>query len=278
MLFDLRGRGRRRTVKVVYMGLVALFLLGFLGLGIGVGGGGGGILNFFTEEKSTGGASFAAKVESAQARTHSHPSDPAAWAALAEAQLHQASEPEYVSVVNEREEGFNAKGLALLAQVSKSWNTYLHLQPHRANAELAYKIAGIYGERTLNNPVEEARTLQVAIAGKSPSGALYAALAEAAYKARHIGEGDAALKKALPLIPAEERKKQKKYLLEIRKNPLAHVPISLHKAANGTYVATQAGKTATVAPGKKPGTFTGIGNAKTATPPPAGHTTSTAKK
>ena len=278
MLFDLRGRGRRRTVKVVYTGLVALFLLGFLGLGIGVGGGGGGILNFFTEEKSTGGASFAAKVESAQARTRSHPSDPAAWAALAEAQLHQASEPEYISVVNEREEGFNAKGLALLAQVSKSWDTYLRLQPHHANASLAQKMATlVYGERSLNQPAEEAKALRVAVAGKSPSGALYSALASAAYKARHISEGDAALAKGLPLIPAAERAKVKKYLLEIRKNPLAHVPISLHKQANGTYVATQAGKTATVAPGKKPGTFTGIGNAKTATPPPAGHTTSTAK-
>jgi hypothetical protein len=277
MLFDLRGRGRRRTVQVVYLGLALLFLLGFLGLGIGVGGGGGGILNFFTEEKSTGGASFAAKVEAAQARTHSHPSDPAAWAALAEAQLHQASEPEYIAVTNERE-GFSAKGLQLLGRVSASWNAYLRLQPHRADAELAQRIASIYVEQGLNEPAEEAKALQVAIAGKAPSAGLYSTLAEAAYKARHISEGDVALKKALPLITSSaERTKEKKYLLEIRKNPLAHVPISLHKGANGTYVATQAGKTATVAPGKKPGTFTGIGNAKTATPPPAGHTT-TAKK
>jgi hypothetical protein len=278
MLFDLRGRGRRRTVKVVYSGLVLLFLLGFLGLGIGVGGGGGGILNFFTEEKSTGGASFAAKVESAKARTHSHPSDPAAWAALVEAQFHEAGEAEYFSTANEREPKFTAKGLQLLAQTSQAWSTYLRLQPHHADADLAFQIAGIYSEEGLDKPAEEARALQIAIAGKSPSAGLYAALAAAAYKARHISEGDAALNKALPLITSPvERAKEKKYLLEIRKNPLAHVPVSLHKQANGTYVATQAGKTATVAPGKKAGTFTGIGNAKTATPPPAGHTTSTTK-
>jgi hypothetical protein len=274
MLFDLRRRGRRRTVQVVYLGLVLLFLLGFLGLGIGVGGGSGGILNFLTEEKSTGGASFAGKVEAAQARTRSHPGDAAAWAALAEAQLHQASEPGYTTTVGEQEQ-LSAKGRALFARASKSWNTYLRLSPHHANAALAYQIAGIYSEQALNQPTEEARALQVAIAGKPPSGALYAALTSAAYRARHIHEGDLALAKALPLIPAEERAKQKKYLVELRKNPLAHIPISINKLPNGTYVATQAGKTATVKKTGK-GTFTGIGNRPT-TPAPAGHTTTPKK-
>jgi hypothetical protein len=276
MLFDLRGRGRRRTVQIVYLGLAFVFLLGFLGLGVGVGAGGGGILDFFTEGKSTNGASFAGKVEAAQARTRKHPNDPAAWAALAEARLHQASEPEYYTA-NEREERFNANGLALLAQVSTAWNTYLRLQPHHASAPLAQELANIYSEQALNQPAEEARALQVAIVGKPPSAGLYAALAKAAYKARHIPEGDAALRKALPLITSvEERKRVNKELVALRKNPLANVPITVNKLPNGTYVATQAGKTATVRKAGK-GTFTGIGN-KPATPPPAGSTTSTAKK
>ena len=32
MLFDLRGRGRRRTVQVIYIGLALLFGVGFVGL------------------------------------------------------------------------------------------------------------------------------------------------------------------------------------------------------------------------------------------------------
>jgi hypothetical protein len=274
MLFDLRGRGRRRTVQAVFLGMALLFGLSFIGLGIGGGFGSGGILSAFTENTGSSGASFAGKVAAAEKRVKSHPAEAAAWAALAEARLHQASEPEYIGVVGEREQ-FTAKGLKLLATVSSSWNTYLHLAPHPANAGLAQTISSIYSEQGLNQPAEEARALNVAIAGKAPSAGLYASLAEAAYKARHIPEGDAALHKALPLITsAAERTKEQKYLIELRKNPLAHVPVSVSKLPNGTYVATAAGKTTTVAPGPTKGTFTGVG---TKTPPPAGHTSSSKK-
>ncbi len=45
MLFDLRGRGRRRTVRVIYVGLALLMGVGLVGFGVGGGFGGGGILN-----------------------------------------------------------------------------------------------------------------------------------------------------------------------------------------------------------------------------------------
>jgi hypothetical protein len=292
MLFDLRGRGRRRTVQGVFLGMALLFMLGFLGLGVGVGGGGGGILNFFAENKGSSSASFAGKVAAAQKRTQSHPTEAAAWAALAEARLHQASEPEFNTVVGEREQ-YTAKGLALLAKVSSAWNTYLRLEPHHPSAEVAQKIASIYAEQALNQPAEAARTLQVAVAGNPTNGGLYSALAVAAYDARHIKEGDAATRKALNLIPVSaERTRVKKYLAELRKNPLSHVPTTVTQLSNGTYVATQAGKTFPVA--KAPnGSFTGVvttpapattpaGHASTATTPvstttPAGHTTSSKK-
>ncbi len=288
MLFDLRGRGRRRTVQGVFLGMALLFMLGFLGLGVGVGGGGGGILNFFAENKGSSSASFAGKVAAAQKRTQSHPTEAAAWAALAEARLHQASEPEFNTVVGEREQ-YTAKGLALLAKVSSAWNTYLRLEPHHPSAEVAQKIASIYAEQALNQPAEAARTLQVAVAGNPTNGGLYSALAVAAYEARHIKEGDAATRKALSLIPVSaERTRVKKYLAELRQNPLSHVPTTVTQLSNGTYVATQAGKTFPVA--KTPnGSFTGVvttptpaGHASTATTPastttPAGHTTSSKK-
>ena len=43
MLFDLRGRGRRRLVQVIYIGLAGLIGLGLIGFGIGGGFGGGGL-------------------------------------------------------------------------------------------------------------------------------------------------------------------------------------------------------------------------------------------
>ncbi|MGH2852720.1 MAG: hypothetical protein ACRDLF_00815 [Solirubrobacteraceae bacterium] len=261
-------------MQVVFLGMALLFGLSFVLLGVGGGFGSGGILSAFTGNEGSSSASFAGKVEAAQKRVKSHPSEAAAWAALTEAQLHQASEPEFIGVVGEREQ-FTGKGLALLAKVSSAWNTYLRLEPHHANAVLAQTVASIYSEQGLNKPAEETRTLQVAIAGKPPSAGLYSSLAESAYKARNLSVGDTALRKAVALAPVAERKRVEKYLVEIRKNPLAHVPVTVSKQPNGTYVATQGGKTATVAPGAK-GTFTGVSNTTT-TPPPAGHTSSSKK-
>ena len=48
MLFDLRGRGRRRTVQAVYLGLALLMGGGLVLFGVGAGNGFGGILNAFT--------------------------------------------------------------------------------------------------------------------------------------------------------------------------------------------------------------------------------------
>jgi hypothetical protein len=276
MLFDLRGRGRRRTVQVVFLGMALLFMLSFVGLGIGGGVGSGGLFDAFTESKGTSSASFAGKVAAAEKRVKSHPAEAAAWAALAEAQLHQASEPEFITTVGESEQ-FTASGLKLLAKVSSSWNTYLRLEPHHPSAELAQRIATYYGEQALNQPAEEVRTLQIAIAGQPPSAGLYSALAVAAYKARNLSVGDHAARETLRLTPAAERKRVKKYLAELRTNPLSHTPVTVTKQPNGTYVATQAGKTARVAPGSKPGTYTGIGNAKTTTPSPAGTSSSKQK-
>jgi hypothetical protein len=277
MLFDLRGRGRRRTVQAVFLGMALLFMLSFVGLGIGGGFGSGGILSAFTENSGSGSASFAGRVAAAEKRTKSHPDEAAAWGSLAEARLHEASESEYITVVGESEQ-FTAKGKALLARVSSAWETYLRLQTNHQNGELAQRIASIYTEQGLNKPVSEMQALQIAVANGTPTVSLYSALAESAYKARDLNVGDAAARKTVSLAPAAERKRVKKYLAELRKNPLAHVPVTVTKLPNGKYVATQAGKTATVAPGPKKGTFTGVGNKAATTPPPAGHTSSSKTK
>ena len=53
MLFDLRGRGRRRTVQAVYLGLAVLMGGGLVLFGVGAGNGFGGILNAFTGNGSS---------------------------------------------------------------------------------------------------------------------------------------------------------------------------------------------------------------------------------
>jgi hypothetical protein len=269
MLFDLRRRGRRRTIQAVFLGMALLFLITYVGAGVGTGGSGGGLLNAFTGNNGSNSASFAGKVATAEQRTKRHPAEAAAWAALADAQLHQASEPEFYTAVGENEQ-YNAKGRELLARVSNSWNTYLRLNPRHASSELALKIARIYYPEALNQPAEEARALKVAIAGTPSNGGLYSSLAVAEYELRHLKEGDAATRKALSLITAPaERTRVKTYLAELRKNPLGHVPTVVSKLPNGTYVATQRGKTFPV---KKTanGGFTGVVTNPAPPAPPGG--------
>ncbi len=263
MLFDLRARGRRKTVQVVYLGLALLFLLGFVGFGVGVGGGGGGIFNALTENGGSNSANFAAKVAAAQKQTQQHPTDPAVWKTLVEAQFHQASEPGNIATVGETEK-YTAQGKALLAKLAKSWSTYLKLETSHPDTELAARISGIFGEQGLNQPASEVRALQVAVKG-NPTVRLYSALAVSAYKAGNLTVGDAAARKTISLAPVAERAKVKNYLAELRKNPLSHTPATISKGANGNLIATEGGKTFTVKSNGKGG-YVGVGPKGATTP------------
>jgi hypothetical protein len=278
MLFDLRARGRRKTVQIVYLGLALLFLLGFVGFGVGVGGGGGGIFNALTENSGSSSANFAAKVAAAEKRTKQHPAEAAAWKTLVEAQFHQAGEAGNIATVGEAEK-YTAQGRAVLAKLAKSWSTYLKLEPTHPDTELAARISGIFGEQGLNEPASEMQALQVAVKG-NPTVRLYSALAVSAYKAGNLKVGDAAARKTVSLAPVAERAKVKKYLAELRKNPLSHTPATISKGANGTLIATQAGKTYTVKSNGKGGYVgvapTGSTASKTGATSTAGHTPSTA--
>src|SRR5215218_3298302 len=93
MLFDLRSGARRRTVKVVYLGLALLMFVGFVGFSIGSSGLSGGIVDAITGNGSQGGGDNAAvdrlttQVQAADAKAKATPNDAAAWAALAQARL-----------------------------------------------------------------------------------------------------------------------------------------------------------------------------------------------
>jgi hypothetical protein len=244
MLFDLRGRGRRRTVQAIYLGLALIFLLGFVGFGVGVGGSGGGLFNALTENNGSNSASFAAKVDAAQKRVKREPQNAKAWAALAEAQLHQAGEEAYS---NPQTGQFTSKGKQYLNQISHSWNTYLTLQPHNPDATLAQRMLSVYGEEGLNQPSEEVAALQIVIPTKPPSQALYENLAVYSYKAHNPSQGDLASKKAVSLAPKGQRTRLKTELEAFKKNPTggarsAGTTSSGTPVPSGTYTTTINGK------------------------------------
>src|SRR3712207_9142578 len=82
MLFDLRARGRRRTVQVVYASLAILLGGGLVLFGIG-GDVQGGLWDgiFGDGRQDSGNEQIEQTREDAQERTQQSPRDPAAWGA-----------------------------------------------------------------------------------------------------------------------------------------------------------------------------------------------------
>lgn len=259
MLFDLRGRGRRGTVRVIYVGLALLIGIGLVGFGVGGGIGGGGIFSAATNgSEAGGGASYASQIKKYRTETRKQPSNQYAWANLAKALLHEAGQEPNTSSTG----AITSKGKELFRQASQAWQSYLALSPKKPNAELAQLIYRIYGEEGLNEPSKAVQALQIVVAARPESASYFAYLAEFAYKAHNESIGDLASAKAVALAPESEKTRLKNELAEVKKYP------------NGeqTYTTTTNGKTYAVK--KAPnGTFTGT--TITTTPPAS---TSTSKK
>ena len=220
MLFDLRARGRRRTVQAVYLGLAILFGLGFVGFGVGGGFGGGGVIEgLLGGKEGANSASFSAQIEKYEKLTRKQPNDVYAWEQLTLARLHEAGGEAYVTSA-----GLTSRGRELFTQTAQSWNSYIALNPPKPNVEVAQEMVRIFGEEGLNQPAEAVNVLQIVIPAKSASppqyqASLYASLAAYAYKASNPREGDLASQKAVSLSPTAQRATLKTRLEAIKKNP-----------------------------------------------------------
>jgi hypothetical protein len=220
MLFDLRGAGRRRTVKTVYLGLALLMFVGFVGFSIGSSGLGGGLLDVFTQNGGGGGSSgtgrFETQVRQAQAKTRARPDDPAAWAALAEARVRLAG------VGDNFDNGsgnYTSKGLAQLRSAASAWNKYLDLNPKQPDEHLARQMLQAFV--ALNQPAG-AVTAQDIITRTDPTSSTFAQLAVYAYQAGQTRKGDLAAAKAVSMAPKAERKTLKSQLQQAKTQAAAN--------------------------------------------------------
>lgn len=243
MLFDLRGRGRRRTVQAVYLGLVILFGIGFIGFGVGVGGGGGGspIEAIFGNKEGSSSSSYAKQISAAEVRTRKYPNEAAAWAALADARIHEANGSEFY---DEATQQFTAKGKELLAKVATAWDRYIALNPSKPDLNVAQEMLRVFGEEGLNQPAAAVQVMQLVIAAKPPSAALYGRLAAYAYQAKNDSVGELAAQKTISLTPAAQRSKIKAELERIKQNPTGN-------PSNEAYTGTSSGTVYTVKVGPK---------------------------
>jgi hypothetical protein len=213
MLFDLRGRHRRRLVKVIYIGLALLIGVGLVGFGIGSFGSGGGIVSSLTSNEGSSSTSFAKEVTKYKKLVAEQPRNATYWEQLASAQLHEAGSEAYVTSSG----AVTSKGKQLFKELSQSWNSYVALDPVKANPELAQRMLTVYGEQGLNEPAAEVGVLQIVVAARPTDFAYFAQLAEYAYKAKDAEIADLAAAKAVSLAPAADKAKLKKELAEIKK-------------------------------------------------------------
>ncbi len=232
MLFDLRGRGRRRTVRILYTGLALLMGVGLVGFGVGGGFGGGGILTGINNgEGGSGGTSYSSQIKKYRKLTQKQPKDLSAWENLTKNILHEAGGEQYVTAAGV----VTSKGRELFKQAAEAWSSYVALNPPKPNVELAQLMETVYGETGLDEPAKEVEILQLAVAARPTDAALYAALAEYAYKAHNTRLGDLSSEKAVKLAPASERTRVKNALAEVKANP----------SGEKTYTTTTNGKTYT---------------------------------
>jgi len=261
MLFDLRGRGRRRTVRVIYVGLALLMGVGLVGFGIGGGLGGGGLLSAIGKGEGSGSTSFAGQIAKYSKLTQQQPKNVSAWEGLTKNLLHEAGSEAYVTASG----AVTSKGRELFNQTARAWSGYIALNPSKPNLELAKEMLRVFDEEGLNQPASVVEVLQIVVAAEPTNVAYYARLAEYAYKAHNVRVGDLASKRAVSLAPAAQRARLKAELAEVEANP----------SGEKTYTTTTNGKTYAGTMNAK-GEFKGT-EVKT-TPAPAGKSSTTKKK
>ncbi len=203
MLFDLRGRGRRTTIKIIYVTLALLMGGGLVLFGIG-GDVSGGLVDAITERGGggdTGEERFQKQEEAALLKTRRSPQDAAAWAELARARVSLAG---FGDRLDQNTGQYSEEGKAKLAEAGAAWEKYLALDPpmNEATASLASRMVQAYAAL---GDFAKATTAQEIITEQRPKVGTFATLATLAYEAGQTRKGDLAAKKALDLAPRDER-------------------------------------------------------------------------
>ncbi len=200
MLFDLRARGRRRTVQAVYLGLAILIGGGLVLFGVGTGSGNGGLLNAFTGGNSNSSTPSATQAEKTALRqTKLHPTSPQAWVQLINAR---------VSAGDQQCSGTacTAAGRRALQQAGAAWQRYTKLAKS-PDVTVARTAAAAYEQI---GDFKQAAGAWLIVTQQQPNTATnFEFLAADAYRAKETRIGDLAAQKAISLVPKSQQKQLK---------------------------------------------------------------------
>jgi hypothetical protein len=212
MLFDLRGRGRRNTVKAIYVFLAFLMGGGLVFFGIGGGANSnGGLLDALTG----GGASksdiqkrFENQERTALAQLRANPKNEAAYITLIRARYQLASVGDRF---NADQGTYTDAGKAELRLATGAWEKYEALNPKNTDEESRIASLMVQAYVSLNQLEPAARAQEVIATARNTSGA-YSQLAVLSYEAGLTRKGDLAAKKALGLTDKDLRQSLKAQL------------------------------------------------------------------
>jgi tetratricopeptide (TPR) repeat protein len=202
MLFDLRGRGRRRVVQAIYLSLAILMGGGLVLFGIG-GATSGGLLDAFKSSSGTQSANaiFQKRVDAAERGVQARPSDPRAWAALTRIRYQQAGSGDGFDA---NQNVFTDKGKQQLAGAESAWNKYLALTK-RPDDSVASLMVQAFSQVGLNKPDKAVQAQEIILDRREPTGPLYVQLAALAYQAGQTRKAELASQKALALTPKDDK-------------------------------------------------------------------------
>jgi hypothetical protein len=203
MLFDLRGRGRRRTVQTIYLGLAILMGGGlvFFGIGGSVSGGLFDAVGLTGHGNSSGGGSdiLNTQEKTAEKRVTINPRDAAGWAALARIRYQRAGQG---SNYDQQTGTFKAGGKTQLRRAAQAWSRYLALNPSKPDSDLASLMVQAFAGLGEAKPGVAAAEI---VTQARPSSNAFYTLALFAYAAGQTRKGDLAGQKAVSLAPVTSR-------------------------------------------------------------------------
>lgn len=259
MLFDLRGRGRRRVVQVIYLALAVLMGGGLVLFGIG-GNTSGGLFDAFSSNDGPATTSYTKQIKNVQKQVDLNPKNAAAWAKLASLRLAEGGS----------RGGFDGSkdGQKEFQQASVAWQRYIALKPDPTNLSVARQMINLY-QAGLGDADKAVGVMDIIIdETKPPDVALYKQYAILAYTANQTRKGDLAAAKAVSLSPKADRKTVKA-ALDAQKTSITQA------AAQAATSAAQTAGSAAATPAAT--TPTATTPAATTSTPPATTTTSKQK-
>lgn len=235
MLFDLRGRGRRRTVQAIYLSLAILMGGGLVLFGIGSDQQ-GGIVDAVVGEEGSGESATETldnRIKAALAKTKATPREPAVWAELARLRYQRAG----LDGLAADDITYTTAGKQKLGLAAAAWERHLALDPKQPNVRVAQVMVQAYGQGGLAEPLKAMRAMQIVTAAEDPpSSNLFRQLAQLAYQAGEIRTGDLAADRAVDLAPDNDKKAVRALMTQLKSSAAGQ---SAQKAAQDAQPASE---------------------------------------